>query len=212
MAKMVKSLTATNGKAYGIVRAEQHDFRDDGSMFRGYEYKGIPMTQCVYNGEAYLTIRTDYLENNFTRDDWRQTEEYRLEDEFNGVTMVDLDKLVENLEKVIAKRNELNSNVSVDKAELEVAKAKAEKQIADMEQRIEAVKSSDKGWWELREYTLKYAGDYMRSLIKDLDMKKKQVAEIEQKDIRTQRYFIQNGVHLGTFYIEQLEEYFGIKA
>lgn len=210
--KMVKSLTATNGKAYGIVRAEQYDFRDDGSFFRGYEYKGVPLTQCVYQGTTYLAIRTDYLKNNFTSKDWIETEEWKLEDEFNGVGMVDLDKLVENLERVIAKRDEMNRNATVDQQELEAAKQKAQQEIEAVEKRLEAVKNSDKAWWELSEYELKSAKDYMKSLMRDLEWKKALVAEIETKEIRTQLGFVQTGICLGTFYIEQLEKYFGIKA
>ena len=210
--KMVKSLTATNGKAYGIERAKQHDFRDDGSSFRGYEYKGIPLTQCVYEGTTYLSIRVDYLKNNFTSKDWIETEEWKLEDEFNGVGMVDLDKLVENLERIIAKRDEMNRNATVDKQELEAARQKAQQEIEDIEKRLEAVKNSSKGWWELSEYELKSAKDYMKSLVRNIENRKKEVAEIYNETVRRQRYFIQTKSGLGTFYIEQLEKYFGIEA
>ena len=120
--KMVKGLTKVNASKYGIEVAPQYDFTDDGNRFRGFIYKGMPMTQCRANGECYLAIRVDYLENNFTFKEWMETEEYKLEDEFNGVSEFDIEKLIENLERIIAKVNEMNSNALVDKNQLEDVK------------------------------------------------------------------------------------------
>lgn len=107
--KIVKNLTVANiKKIEGMVRREDLDFNDDGNHFRGFEYKGMPITTLRSQDTTYLSIRVDYLKKSFTSNEWYETEEYKLCDEFNGVGEFDLDKLIENLEKVINKVNELN--------------------------------------------------------------------------------------------------------
>lgn len=108
--KLVKNLSKVNIRNIdGFERREDLDFTDDGSKFKGYSYKGMPITTIRYKDETYLSVRVDYLWNKFDYKTWMQTEEYKLCDEFNGVSEVDIDKLVENLEKIIAKVNELNA-------------------------------------------------------------------------------------------------------
>lgn len=125
MAKMVNKLTAKNGLSYGIEVAPQYDFMDDGNHFRGFIYKGIPMTQLYsrLDKTVYLAIRVDYLrDNNFTYSEWMDTEEYRLCDKFNGYGgEFSIEELVENLEKIIKKINEMNSTASVSEEDFDNA-------------------------------------------------------------------------------------------
>lgn len=125
MAKMVNKLTAKNGLSYGIEVAPQYDFMDDGNYFRGFIYKGIPMTQLYsrLDKTVYLTIRVDYLrDNNFTYSEWMSTEEYRLCDKFNGYSgEFSIEELVENLEKIIKKINEMNNTASVSEEDFDNA-------------------------------------------------------------------------------------------
>lgn len=125
MAKMVNKLTAKNGIFYGIEVAPQYDFIDDGNHFRGFIYKGIPMTQLYsrLDKTVYLCIRVDYLrDNNFTYKEWTDTEEYRLCDKFNGYSgEFSIEELVENLEKIIKKINEMNRTVSVSEEDFDNA-------------------------------------------------------------------------------------------
>lgn len=125
MAKMVNKLTAKNGLSYGIEVAPQYDFEDDGNHFRGFIYKGIPMTQLYsrLDKTVYLAIRVDYLrDNNFTYSEWMDTEEYRLCDKFNGYSgEFSIEELVENLEKIIKKINEMNSTASVSEEDFDNA-------------------------------------------------------------------------------------------
>ncbi len=108
----IKNLTKANiRKIEGMEKRENLDFEDDGNHFKGFSYKGMPITTLRTDDTTYLSIRVDYLNgtNNFTYDEWRGTEEYNLTDEFNGVSEIDLDKLLDNLERIIAKVNELNA-------------------------------------------------------------------------------------------------------
>lgn len=125
MAKMVNKLTVKNGLSYGIEVAPQYDFMDDGNHFRGFIYKGIPMTQLYsrLDKTVYLDIRVDYLrDNNFTYNEWMNTEEYRLCDKFNGYSgEFSIEELVENLEKIIKKINEMNNTASVSEEDFDNA-------------------------------------------------------------------------------------------
>ena len=112
MEKMIKRLTVANIKGTGIERAERYDFEDDGNYFRGFIYKGMPITQLYWKGEetVYLTIRPDYLERDYTYEEARKAGLYEVTDEFNGYSgEFDLYELINNLEETIRIHNELNS-------------------------------------------------------------------------------------------------------
>jgi predicted RNase H-like nuclease (RuvC/YqgF family) len=213
MTKLVRSLTATNGKAYGIVRAEQYDFEDDGSHFKGYEYKGMPLTQCVSkNYGTFLSIRVDYLRNNFTFKDWMATEEYKLEDEFNGCSQVDLDKLVENLDKIIAKVEELNNSVEVDIVAYDAKVREERANLNSLRDRFNGILSADKKiqWWELNDYKLKSASDYIKSEMRNLERDYSKLDNCMTLSIRDKREFLERGLCHSDFYISELEKMFGI--
>ena len=85
-----------------FVRHEEDDFSDDGNYFKGYKYKDIlPISSLSSRGEAYISIRMDYL--GFDYDLYR--EDRGIEDEFNGVRVedVDMEKLAQNCEYLIEK-------------------------------------------------------------------------------------------------------------
>lgn len=209
--KMVKSLTKANTAKYGIEVREDLNFNDDGNRFRGFSYKGMPMTQCVSQGECYLSIRVDYLENNFTYKEWMQTEEDALCDEFNGVNEFDIEKLIENLEKVIAKVNEMNSNCEVDEAEIKQGIEIVKEEISEIEEAIfEAAQAS---WWRISEYKIKRAADYMRSLERKVNEGYKLIEGIENESIRNKKHFIEKVRNVknykilgGEFYMSELKE------
>lgn len=110
MNKIVKKLTKVNASKFGIEIREDLNFKDDGNYFRGFSYKGMPMTQCYADGNCYLAIRVDYLKNKFSYRDWMKTEEWKLCDKFNGVSEFDMEDLIETIEKIIAKVDEMNAN------------------------------------------------------------------------------------------------------
>lgn len=210
--KMITALTKANIKNTGIELAPEHDFTDDGNRFRGFVYKGMVMTQCHAGGECYLAIRTDYLEGKqFTWKEWSKTEEYRLEDEFNGVSEFDLDKLIENLEKIIAKVNEMNAKASAEEIDMTEIARKAKDETIALEKFIGRVQTSLK-WWKLREYDLKSAGRYMEALIKKLDQFKtidfNGLSRVDKmKYVETLKDHGYVYIDPNDFYVRQLKEY-----
>lgn len=209
--KMVKSLTKANATKYGIDVREDLNFNDDGNRFRGFSYKGMPMTQCVSHGECYLSIRVDYLKNNFTCKEWMQTEESNLCDEFNGVNEFDIEKLIENLEKVIAKVNEMNSNCKVNETEIKQGIEIVKEEISEIEEAI--FEAANASWWRISEYKLKRAADYMRSLERKANEGYKLIEGIENESIRNKKRFIEKVRNVknykilgGEFYMSKLKE------
>lgn len=144
---------------------EDLNFSDDGNRFRGFDYKGMPITTLRADNETYLSIRVDYLHNNFTYNEWRGTEEWKLADEFNGVSEIDLDKLIDNLEKVIAKVDVMNKAAETESIDMTDVKEKAASQVKKIDAAINKAKSID--WWKMQDYELRQIKDYMTSLVRD---------------------------------------------
>lgn len=168
MAKMIKNLTVANiRKIEGMERREDLDFSDDGNYFRGFSYKGMPITtlRCNKDNTTYLSIRVDYISTKFTYKDWMETEEWALTEEFNGVSEIDLDKLIENLEKVIAKVAEMNEKASNEVIDTREVEAKLAKEIENAESIVEEFKKNFK-WYEVSPYEVNKMSDYVRSATK----------------------------------------------
>lgn len=212
--KMVKNLTLANIRNIdGMVRREDLDFTDDGNRFKGFEYKGMPITTLRANGKTYLAVRVDYLENSFTFNEWFATEEYKLCDEFNGVSEFDLDKLIENLERIIAKADEMDAKAEaedIDTTEVEqVLKSEieyAEKAIADFKANYD--------WFNADNYSLKNYVHYAKNLQSNIDsakaidfttLSRRQKAEFAQR--LNECGYVK--FHNDGFYIEQLKEAIG---
>ncbi len=85
----------------GFKRLQERDFEDDGNHFKGYEYKGLPITYLNDSTGYYLCLRLDYLGVPYNQ----YREDYRILDEFNGVDKIDMDKLIANCEYIINKYN-----------------------------------------------------------------------------------------------------------
>lgn len=219
MAKMVKSLTKVNGGKVGIEVANELNFGDDGNFFRGFMYKGMPMTQCYSkkDGEVYLSIRVDYLKNNFTYKEWMETEEYHLCDEFNGVSEFDLEKLVENLERVIAKVAEMNANAEISEAELEEAKQIIGQEVSEIEDFTSKIKYEFE-WWNCKNnYYIKSIIDCMQTLEKKAQQGRDLIDKLDTMSIIDQKTWIERSRNAiknvnskmlgGDFYMKQIEEY-----
>ena len=213
--KMVKNLSKVIVRNYeGFNRREDLDFRDDGIQFKGFDYKGLPITtvRSKIDNCVYLSIRVDYLNNNeFTFQDWAETEEYDLAGEFNGVNEFDIDKLIENCERIIAKVNELNEkarNEVIDTTEVEEAISKEAKIIGEF---IEYVKYNLK-WWNITDYDFYLAKDFMKRLVEKKEMMLSK--DIQQMDNRRKKELVYNLEENGyvyanedDFYIRKLKEY-----
>lgn len=85
-----------------FVRRKDMDFRDDGTAFRIYFYKGVlPISVATWNGTKFVCIRLDYLGIHYNE----YKEDLKVLDEFNGIDNVDMKKFVSNCEYIVAKYN-----------------------------------------------------------------------------------------------------------
>ena len=212
--KMVKNLSKVIVKNYeGFNLREDLNFVDGGNHFRGFDYKGLPITtlRSKVNDCVYLSIRVDYLDNDFCYQDWMDTEEYKLAKEFNGVSEFDIDKLIENCERIIAKVNELNEkarNEVIDTTEVEEAIQAEAKMV---EEAIEYVIANLK-WLNLKDSYLKMAKDYIFKLISKQEMiLSKDVKQMPNKDKKELVRRLEKYGYVYTkendFYISELKKY-----
>lgn len=65
----------------GVERDPERDFRDDGSSFKAYLYKGVvPFTYCCWSNEIFLSVRFDIAGIPYsTYKNWKEG------DEMNGI-------------------------------------------------------------------------------------------------------------------------------
>ena len=169
MANMIKNISKNTVKANSNFHVrEDLNFSDDGNRFRGFDYKGLPITTLRADDRTYLSVRWDYMDNDFTVKEWMQTEESMLADEFNGCDAVDLDKLIDNCERIIKKIAELNEKASGEVIDMTDVKDRVKEHI----QKIDAAFMSAKNinWWELDKYRMGWVAESMRSLIKERNM------------------------------------------
>ena len=87
-------------------RREDMDFKDDGTRFRFYFYKGVlPVSTTTGFGNLYCAIRLDYLGKKYA--------DYKVDDaildEFNGIPTAEAcakkEKFIENCEYIAKKYN-----------------------------------------------------------------------------------------------------------
>lgn len=214
MAKMIKNLTVANIRGIeGFERREDLDFSDDGNRFRGFSYKGMPITTLRSHDETYLSIRVDYLNNEFTYREWMKTEEHSLCEEFNGVYEIDLDKLIENLEKIIAKVAEMNKKAAsevIDTSELE---AKLASEVEYAESIVEDMKKNFK-WYEVNAYVVKSMAEFVGAVSSKIEKIKNY--DFGTMDVRTKRALVERFRDYGfvefkenDFYLNEMKKYLG---
>lgn len=212
--KMIKKLIKANCSKYGIEAAPEYDFEDDGNKFRGFIYKGLPITQCYSDGVCYLDIRVDYLKTNFTYKEWMATYEYYLCGALNGTSNeFDIEVLVEDLEKILAKVNEMNENSKVSKDELEEVKNIISEEVKGLESFLNNVRSNFK-WWTAKPATLSLLADYCNTLDNKIRRGYEIINNIDTMEMRRQKEYIYEARRAvsnskyrildGTFYMEQI--------
>ena len=192
MAQMVKRLTAKNGVKYGIEIAPQYDFEDDGHYFRGFVYTSningndgfkLPLTQCYSRNDktVYLCVRVDYLEGNaFTYKEWMETEEWRLADEFNGHGEFDIEVLVSNMERIIAKIKELNGKANEEKIDTKPVVDQLKKEIAEAKMVVAMAKGIDFLSTDIKDYEISRVRDAYRNINMYIDRMYDMISKIEQ--------------------------------
>lgn len=162
--KMIKNLSKVVVRNYPEFHLrEDLNFSDDGNYFRGFDYKGLPITTLRTDNTTYLAVRVDYLKNDFTWEDWSKTEEWKLEDEFNGCSEVDLDKLIENCERILAKVNELNEKANAEELDMTPVRDRMLGVEIDLiDNAVEGAKNIN--WWKMSDYEFRSAKRYIESL------------------------------------------------
>lgn len=160
----IKGLTKANIAKLGIELAPQLDFSDDGNNFRGFMYKDMPLSQCRANGECFLSIRVDYLENNFIWEEWRDAGGEELSDKFNGVTEFDTEDLLNTLEEVIKLREELNSKYTApSERDWERLEERIHNEVLAAQSFLDEAKKTI-AWWELSKYQFNHITDAIKSM------------------------------------------------
>jgi hypothetical protein len=209
--KKVTNLSLANIRnIVGFERREDLDFTDDGNRFRGFEYRGMPITTLRADGETYLCIRVDYMHYSFTWNEWAETEEYLLCDKFNGVSDFDLDELIENLEKIIAKVNEMEAKAKAEDVDTTMVELALVAEVEMAEKAIEDFKANF-DWFNSDSYITKHYIDYAKSLqrmvdgIKKLDFTKLGRREKVEFIERFEKYGYVK-ISENDFYMSQLKE------
>lgn len=211
--KIIKNLSKTVVKNYPDFHLrEDLNFSDDGNCFRGFDYKGLPITTLRSDGRTYLDVRVDYLrDNDFTWEDWHNTEEYRLADEFNGCGEVDLDKLIDNCEKILVKIEELNAQAHSESLDMNPVRERMLKEITLIDTVIYEAQHNLK-WWLLDNWDIRRAKDYIERLLQT--KKRLSEAKLDCLSVKRKRELVQHLEEVGyikvaehTYEIESLREY-----
>ena len=211
---MIKNLGKNVVKNYPDFHIrEDLNFTDDGNRFKGFDYKGLPITTLRTDGTTYLSIREDYVEDRqYTWREWHATEEHYLTDEFNGVEEIDLNKLIENCEKIISKMDELNNAVKDKHPDLTKVNEQLVKEKKMIDDFVETVKRELK-WWTLERYKLSSASRYLSSLELKSSEIKRMLDGTENMDRKRKQELVENleaygyiVEHEDGFYIKELNE------
>lgn len=194
---IIKNLTARNCTALGIVRRADLDFEDDGNNFRGFDYKGLPITVLRSNeyDEIFLSIRNDYLDHLYTFKEWNANGGYALTDKFNPISEIDTDDLIATLEAVIALIDKLNHDAETATIDYDRIEKALNTEIAYAEESIELFKTKF-NWYDAGAYDLKRLIGYSKSLEGRIKAVKTNIANLKtlRKDVTKH-------------YIERLDEY-----
>ncbi len=138
-----------NFKKYGIERAPELDFSDDGNRFRMYRCNGIPISYLKDDGNVFLAIRVDYLDG-LTYNEYSKLPSYKDCDKYNYVAedKVDLADVVEICKRVKAEYDNALKNVkdvSDDdyKAYTDKYLEKAKREFEEAKQSIKSLEPED---------------------------------------------------------------------
>lgn len=220
--KTVKNLSVANIKGTNFVRREDLDFFDDGNRFRGYSYKGLPITTLYSDGCVYCDVRPDYLQyNGIPWEMWKETEEYKLCNKYNGTSeLIDLDDLANICEKVLTKLNLMK--VELDNMDVSEQKTKVFSVLFKEQNELNVfiAKAENFNWFKLfmddklSDCEMKKVRDYLKSIKKYLETVNEMLKQLNDGTMSKG-----NIVHYGDwalrghvvltcrFYLEQIEEY-----
>jgi len=209
---MEKGFTVRELTVRGWERREDLDFRDDGTKFKALQYKnGLIATYAKAEGEYYLTLRIDYL-NDLVFEEYSKMDSYKLADEFNGVTEIDADKVCQNAEEIMEEYLILKEEVEKQEVDLNriFTQVKKEKSLVDRvlaESNITIDELSS-----ISSYDLKNLKDYRSSIERDIDRVISNLADKVycHRDLRKMIYKLDSCGYLvingNGFYINSIRE------
>lgn len=181
------NLTGNNIKGTPIVRRPDWDFEDDGSNFRCFEYRGLKISVTTYDGELFLYLNYHLLAN-FPWQDWKDVEEYKLCDKYNGTREgFEMTELIADCDKIIAKIEELNRAFKEEVIDWRPVYAKVKEEILQASALAEKYKTI-KWWnipvgsWDFRQYM-----DYFRSFMRQIEVAQKILVAISSQTIEKRR-------------------------
>ena len=172
-ARQITNLTKTTVKADPRFHVrEDLNFEDDGNHFKGFDYKGLPITTLRSCGETYLSIRADYVRSGCKNYDSLPDEVKRLCWTYNGTTeKFTLDELADVCEKVIAGIKEANKVFEARDVDYSAVKAQFAKEAAVAKSGLDMIDNAHLDFWSLMEdsskkYALQNLADYRKALKK----------------------------------------------
>jgi len=198
--KIIKNLNMNIvKKGIGFNRREDLDYTNNGSKIKGYDYKGIPITTLREDGVTYLHINAMGAENvEFTKYDWDETEESKLEFEFNGLADFYLEKLIDSCEKILAKIHELNEECEAETLDIATVIKRLEFEKLYCEAFICKARYSVR-WWEIDMYNLRRIKFAYNSL--------EEYVEILSDMINsTDKFFLEENKKMVRCYIKRFEK------
>lgn len=75
----------------GVTRDKENDFRDDGTSFQGYLYKGVvPISYARHGDDVYITVAFHHL-STMSYDEYKNFPSYKDGDTYNGVPSASFD-------------------------------------------------------------------------------------------------------------------------
>ena len=213
---MIKNLSKNTCKKYPDFHIrEDLNFEDDGNHFRGFDYKGLPITTLRSENLTYCSIRIDYLrDNEFTWQEWHEAGGNAIADEFNCCDEIDLDKLIVNCEKCFQLINELNEKARTEELDMSRVVNRLLDEYQMLHNFIEKVKKN-LHWWNLDKYDIDIASRYTKSLINTEDKIRTLLfsTKVEELSRKEKKHMIENLENYGyvefrltNFYVEQLEK------
>ena len=196
MAKIIKMFSVKTTKGYPMfTRDPENDFGDDGNNFKAWLYKGKLKFTALNSREYGMYVSVDFdsiTKKSIPYDFYSAYPAYKLCDEFNGgCAEMDLDKFVENCEKILKDAEQMVSDweaAAFNPDDVEGVKAALTTEIAQHSEILETVKK-DLQWWNLGEWEVKEAARYMKNAIGEETRAKELLSELENGKLSEEKKY-----------------------
>ena len=192
----MKTLTENRiSKIPGFTRASEHDFSDDGNRFIGFEYKGLPLSQCRNSCGTFLAFRIDYLSEDTklkfigTWEDYSKQPWYPLCNKYNGVDeLPEMDEIVKDLETVVTGIKELEKKLEATPVDTDMILKRLNSELALAQHAYSHYKSNIDLFSEgLNDYDVDDARRYIKAIKGDFDKINSTIHNIENKTLSVSR-------------------------